>query len=108
MPLYSRAQYEVDLETIEKASQGISKLVAAGRITGFEAISATKALDSMAAKCKGKLLATRSILADKDSRATDNNRPVDKNGVFLSTAEIQKVKYVKSTQTARQVVIPLR
>lgn len=108
MALYSRANYDADLDAIERANQGITRLVAARAITGFDALKATSALEEHARYCKGKLLATRSILAGNDAkRLAEENRPVNKYGVLLPTIEAQHVK-TKSTTTKVTVLVPTR
>jgi hypothetical protein len=67
--MYSRAQFEEDMEQIEQDSQGISRLVAAGKMSGLESLAYTKMIDNAKLKCKGRLFGTRMILADGDKKS---------------------------------------
>jgi len=66
MALYSRAQYDQDMDTLEKASQQISRLVASGEMTGLRSLIVTKEIEQLMRECKGKLMRTRWILTESE------------------------------------------
>jgi len=68
MALYSRAMYEADLEQLEKASHAISGMLVRGEINGFQVLKLDAGIEIEKRKLKGRLLATRSILQDGDSK----------------------------------------
>jgi|SRR5271157_1144912 len=66
MALYSKKQYEEDMDTLEKASQQVSKLIACGEMTGLRSLIVTKDIEQLKRECKSKLLRTRWILTESE------------------------------------------
>lgn len=72
MGLYSRAQYDFDLETIERASQQVSCWVVeqaelGNRKAGQQSLVMSAELERMRRECKGRLLSTMNLLSDSDA-----------------------------------------
>lgn len=66
MGLYSKRQYEEDMETLEKANQQVSRLIASGQMTGLRSLIFTKDIEKLKRECKSKLLRTRWILTESE------------------------------------------
>jgi hypothetical protein len=74
MGIYSRAQYDFDLETIERASQQVSCWVVeqaelGNRQAGRQSLIMSAELERMKRECKGKLLSTMNLLSDGDAKS---------------------------------------
>jgi hypothetical protein len=54
------------MDTLEKASQQISRLVASGEMTGLRSLIVTKEIEQLMRECKGKLMRTRWILTESE------------------------------------------
>jgi hypothetical protein len=85
MALYTRKDYDLDMEDIERQSQAISRFVveageAGNRSAGLQAIRFEAILERKRNKAKGKLLATRSILADNDAKGACDDRAAHRAG----------------------------
>jgi len=67
--LYSKKDYEADLEQLETASHAISGMLVRGEINGFQVLKLDAGIEIEKRKLKGRLLVTRSILQDGDSKS---------------------------------------
>ena len=72
--IYSRKEYELELEEIEKISQSLSRWCvleqeSGNRMAGHRILAMERELDNRRKEAKGKLLATRSILMDNDKKS---------------------------------------
>ena len=74
MALYSRAQYEWDLEQCDAADAVITRSVAAGELDGLVALTLWKKVELHRMALKGRLLATRSMLQDNDKKPRCDDR----------------------------------
>lgn len=72
--MYTRVDFDNDVAEIERDSQALSMEIAAGRIDGFTALKVQAGLDKALSKCKGRLFATRMLLADADKRASCDDK----------------------------------
>lgn len=73
--LYSRKDYELELEEIEKISQSLSRWCVleqenGSRNAGHRVLLMEQELNARRREAKGKLLATRSILSDSDKKSS--------------------------------------
>lgn len=66
MGLYSKRQYEEDMDTLEKASQRVSRLIASGQMTGLRSLIVTEDIEQLKRECKNNLLRTRWILTESE------------------------------------------
>lgn len=66
MGLYSKRQYEEDMDTLEKASQRVSRLIASGQMTGLRSLIVTEDIEQLKRECKSNLLRTRWILTESE------------------------------------------
>lgn len=74
MSLYSREDYEQEIELLEKTSQSVSRWIVAqeeegNRGAGLQSIIFTTHLEAQKRNAKGRLLATRSMLMDAKSKS---------------------------------------
>src|SRR5580658_6533152 len=78
--LYSRADYDAELDDFDKQDQQISKDVAHHVMTGLDSLKATADLERERRKAKGRLLATIGHIVDGNARSSCNYPKEHKKG----------------------------
>lgn len=70
MGLYTKADYDLDMERLDKADQLLSRNIAAGTIRWPKTKQFQDSIEIQRRMCKGKLLGTMRILADGKGRGS--------------------------------------
>lgn len=70
MALYTRADYDRDLDELDRDDQMISRLIASGHMTGLESLRVSHGIEIRREMLKGRLFGTIMRLKDRDHGAS--------------------------------------